>query len=71
MQSFPLRLPLSIKQQATDTARSEGLSLNHFIALAIAEKLTRMELTLNIRPQMRSVNQSPSAMNVQKLRFYS
>ena len=42
-QSFPLRLSPSIRQQATELARDEGISLNHFISLAIAEKLSRME----------------------------
>jgi hypothetical protein len=36
-QSFPLSLPSSILQRATDLASREGLSLNHFIGLAVAE----------------------------------
>jgi hypothetical protein len=42
-QSFPLRLSPSIRRQANDLAHEDGLSLNHFISLAIAEKVTRME----------------------------
>ncbi len=41
--SFPLRLSLSMQRQANDLARLEGLSLNQFIMLAIAEKIGRME----------------------------
>lgn len=41
-QSFLLRLPLSIREQAIDVARADGISLNHFISLAVAEKLSRM-----------------------------
>ncbi|MDE1155942.1 MAG: toxin-antitoxin system HicB family antitoxin [Acidobacteriaceae bacterium] len=40
--SFPLRLPPSLRRQSTDLARQEGISLNHFIGLAIAEKISRM-----------------------------
>lgn len=41
-QSFLLRLPNSVREQATEIAREEGTSLNHFISLAVAEKLSRM-----------------------------
>lgn len=41
-QSFLLRLPVSVRQQATEIAREEGTSLNHFISLAVAEKISRM-----------------------------
>lgn len=42
-QSFPLRLSPSIRQQASEFAKKEGISLNHFISLAVAEKLSRLE----------------------------
>jgi hypothetical protein len=41
--SFPLRLSLSMRRQANDFAHREGISLNQFIMLAIAEKIGRME----------------------------
>lgn len=41
--SFPLRLPFSTRRQAIEIAESEGLSLNQFISLAVAEKITRLE----------------------------
>jgi hypothetical protein len=41
--SFPLRLPFSIRRQANDLAQQDGLSLNQFISLAVAEKITRLE----------------------------
>lgn len=41
--SFPLRLPVSMRYRATDLAHQEGLSLNQFISLAVAEKITRLE----------------------------
>ena len=40
--SFPLRLPFSIRRQANDLAQKDGLSLNQFISLAVAEKITRL-----------------------------
>jgi hypothetical protein len=42
-QSFPLRLSPSTRQQANDLAHAEGISLNHFISIAVAEKIGRME----------------------------
>jgi hypothetical protein len=41
--SFPLRLPHTMRKQAHDIAHREGLSLNQFISLAVAEKITRLE----------------------------
>jgi hypothetical protein len=41
--SFPLRLTSSMRRQANDIAHREGLSLNQFILLAVAEKIARME----------------------------
>ena len=41
--SFPLRLPFSIRRQANELAHKDGLSLNQFISLAVAEKITRLE----------------------------
>jgi hypothetical protein len=45
-QSFPLRICPSIRQQASDLAYLDGISLNHFISLAITEKIVRMEKTI-------------------------
>jgi hypothetical protein len=44
--SFPLRLPFSTRRQAIEIAQREGLSLNQFISLAVAEKITRLEHTM-------------------------
>jgi hypothetical protein len=41
--TFPLRLPITVRLQAGDLAQREGLPLNHFISLAVAEKIVRME----------------------------
>jgi hypothetical protein len=42
-QSFPLRLCPSMRQVANDLAHVDGISLNQFISLAVAEKIIRME----------------------------
>jgi hypothetical protein len=42
-QTFLLRLPVSVREQAAELAQRDGTSLNHFISLALAEKISRME----------------------------
>ncbi|MBA2677117.1 MAG: toxin-antitoxin system HicB family antitoxin [Ktedonobacteraceae bacterium] len=42
-QSFPLRLSPSTRLRANELAHAEGVSMNHFICLAVAEKVSRME----------------------------
>jgi predicted HicB family RNase H-like nuclease len=44
VKTFPLRLPRSTQIEAGEIAAREGISLNQFIALAVAEKITRMGL---------------------------
>jgi hypothetical protein len=41
--SFPLRLAKSLGEKASTHARMDGISLNHFICLAVAEKISRLE----------------------------
>jgi hypothetical protein len=46
--TFPLRLGISLKEMANMLAHKDGVSLNHFISLAVAEKISRIESeTLN------------------------
>ena len=40
--SYALRLPLSIKTEVERVAKVEGTSINQFIATAVAEKLAAM-----------------------------
>ena len=49
--SFPLRLCPSVRQQATQLAQTDGISLNHFISLAVAERISRLELNNLMRQQ--------------------
>jgi hypothetical protein len=41
--SFPLRMTATMRCQVEHLAKREGISLNQFISLAVAEKVMRME----------------------------
>ena len=41
--SYPLRLPNGIKEAVAQYAAQEGISMNQFIALAVAEKLSALD----------------------------
>jgi hypothetical protein len=46
--TYPLRLAASMRDMASHLAQKDGVSLNHFISLAVAEKISRLESeTLN------------------------
>jgi hypothetical protein len=40
---FPLRLAPSMRETASNLAQRDSISLNHFISIAVAEKIARME----------------------------
>lgn len=41
--AYPLKLPTSVKAAATRRAKAEGVPLNQFIAVAVAEKVGVIE----------------------------
>ena len=41
--SYPLNLPVSVKEAARRLAQADGVSLNQFIAAAVAEKVGALE----------------------------
>jgi hypothetical protein len=41
--TYPLRLPKSLKQALKETAKEDGSSINQFIIMAVAEKLSAMK----------------------------
>lgn len=43
--TYPLKLPTSIKDAAAELAREEGVSLNQFVAAAVAEKVGVLRTT--------------------------
>jgi hypothetical protein len=40
--TYPLKLPTSVKNAAAQLAKDDGVSLNQFIAAAVAEKIGSM-----------------------------
>jgi hypothetical protein len=42
MSTFSLRLPESLHKKAKELARKEGISINQFIATAVAEKMSAL-----------------------------
>ncbi len=40
--TYPLRLPRSVKAEVGRRARQDGISVNQFVATAVAEKLAAM-----------------------------
>lgn len=51
--TYPLRLPRSIKAAVERMARNEGISMNQFVATAVAEKLAVLD-TVNYFSQRKS-----------------
>ena len=45
--TYPLKLPLSIKKAAQRLAKEDGVSLNLWIAVAVAEKVGVVETAAN------------------------
>lgn len=41
--TYPLKLPISVKKAAERLAREDGVSLNQWIAVAVAEKIGVIE----------------------------
>jgi hypothetical protein len=55
--TFPLKMPRSVKEAAARLARAEGVSLNQFIAVAVAEKVGTLETAGELR--RRAANATP------------
>ena len=41
--TYPLRLPVSLKAAVVEISRAEGTSINQFVAVAVAEKVSAMK----------------------------
>jgi hypothetical protein len=57
--SYPLKLPTSIKNAAQRLAREDGVSLNQWISVAVAEKVGSVE-TAAVFLQRKAGNATPS-----------
>lgn len=41
--TYPLRLPASLKEAVAKISKEEGTSINQFVAMAVAEKVSAMK----------------------------
>ncbi len=57
--SYPLKMPLSVKAAAARLAMADGVSLNQFIAAAVAEKVGAIE-TADEFLRLRAANAKPA-----------
>ena len=55
---YPLKLPASLKETASRLAREDGVSLNHWIATAVAQKVGAVE-TARALFERRGANAQP------------
>ena len=59
--TYPLKLPSSIEKAAAELAASDGVSLNQFIAAAVAEKVGSLR-TAHEFPRERAGSSEPGDM---------
>jgi len=59
--SYPLKLPHSVKAAAERLAKADGVSLNQFIASAVAEKIGTLN-TVDAFLEKRAEGSTPEAM---------
>lgn len=59
--AYPLKLPASVKEAAARLAKEDGVSLNQWIAVAIAQKIGVVE-TASAFLKRRAGNAKPSDM---------
>ena len=59
--AYALRLPLSLKDQLTKVAKRDGTSLNQFIVMAVAEKISALETETFFIDKAKAANQSDFA----------
>ena len=59
--TYPLKLPLSIKRAAQRLAKEDGVSLNQWIASAVAQKVGSVETAAEFF-EKRAANAKPGAM---------
>ena len=60
--TYPLKLPLSIKMAAQRLAKEDGVSLNQWIAVAVAEKVGTVETAANLDVYKRQISACSTAM---------
>jgi hypothetical protein len=70
--TFALRLPVSLKDTANQMALRDGVSLNYFIAVAVAEKISRLQHETQAQLGALDTHRriSPPATGIDKLTFH-
>lgn len=58
--AFLLRLCPSLRDEAVLLAKSEGISLNHFISIALAERMVRLETSQAAARERKALLLSPN-----------
>ena len=56
---YPLRLPPSIKAEVERRAKADGISINQFVATAVAEKLSALNVAAFDRIMRRAGDKPP------------
>lgn len=54
--TYPLRLPKSLKEEVAKMAKRDGTSLNQFISMAVAEKISALETEEFFRERAKRAN---------------
>ncbi len=63
--TFPLRLPVSMKQALEEISKRDGTSMNQFLVIAAAEKIAAMETERFFEERRKRANRGefPRIMN--------
>ncbi len=54
--TYPLRLPKSLKDKVARVAKQDGSSINQFITIAVAEKISVLETEQYFRNRMKDAD---------------
>ena len=54
--AYPLRLPKSLKEKVAQAAKRDGASVNQFIAIAVAEKISALDTADFFAERAKDVN---------------
>ncbi len=67
MSNYPLRLPKSLKDAVELASRKDGTSMNQFVAMAVAEKISALETAtfFSVRQQRADYEKFDAIMNRQ------
>lgn len=54
--TFPLRLPVSLKGEVERLSERDGTSINNFVVMAVAQKISAMETTAFLEERAKRAN---------------